>query len=103
MFKLNYQTLKLKGQVLTSIHIWSGESYDRLDYFVDERNFYLVDRRWLNWLIDNWFWDIVDGIAKALRNWDFINLEKLKSKVFEKVIDKFLIEKYQLQIKPGNI
>jgi len=92
MPKLDFEKINFKWEIITPIHIWSGENWDRLDYFLVnewEKKAKIVDRRWLNICAKkdkNLFQNIVSSIEK----WDFVLLEELKSKFYEKYFDKSL-------------
>ena len=90
----NIPTYTIKATIKTPIHIWSGEEYDRLDYFVfkdenklkkDENKLKIVDQKWLEDLAgkdEKLFTNILDSIKEG----DFKKLEQLKNECYSKFL-----------------
>jgi len=95
MQKLNFKQIKFKAKVITPIHIWSGQVWDRLDYFIFEwwEEVQIVKRQWLNHCASE-DPDLFQKILKSIEKGDFVELENLKRKYYDKYFDpdKFLIE-----------
>ncbi len=95
MQSLSYDTLTLKASVLTPLHIWSWESWDRLDWFLDEDNQQIVIL-FKDWLFDlqkqnpNDFEKLIN-LLKTPTDDNFAQIEAIKSRF---LADKF--EKYKV-------
>ena len=94
----NIPTYTIKATIKTPIHIWSGEEYDRLDYFTFEDVLQIVDQKWLE---DSSKKDekLFEDILKSIKKWDFKMLEQLKDKYYDNFFDpdKFEIENIDIE------
>ncbi len=89
MQKLNFQTIKLKWTIISPIHIWWGDVYGRLSYFVDGDKLLVVSENWLTLCAEKEK-DLFSDIVNSIKEGNFLKLEKLKFKDI-RVLEKWTL------------
>jgi len=83
----------VKAEIMSPIHIRSGDEYDRLDYFFFDwwESLQLVDQKWLENLSTK-DEQLFNNVLSVIKQWNFREIENCKMNYYEDFLDETYIK-----------